>query len=131
MDDEIRNLMDEEIKAQIEGLNALAQGSKEHSLAVEDLARLYKLRTDEYDSELDYWKKNEEREAEEKFREQQSKEQNIDRIIRIGATAAELILPLMFYASWMDKGFKFEETGTFTSTTFKGLFNRFRPTIRK
>lgn len=26
------------------------------------------------------------------------------------------------------KGFKFEETGTYTSTTFRGLFNRFRPT---
>jgi hypothetical protein len=37
-------------------------------------------------------------------------------------------LPLIFYASWMRRGFKFEETGTYTSTTFKGLFNRFKPT---
>ena len=38
------------------------------------------------------------------------------------------IPPLMFYGIWMKKGFKFEETGTYTSTTFRGLFNRFRPT---
>lgn len=40
----------------------------------------------------------------------------------------KLMIPLMFYGIWMKKGFKFEETGTYTSTTFRGLFNRFRPT---
>lgn len=42
--------------------------------------------------------------------------------------AAEIVLPLVFYAAWMRKGFKFEETGTFTSTTFRGLFGKFKPT---
>ena len=41
---------------------------------------------------------------------------------------AELILPLMFYAKWMKVGLKFEETGTFTSSTFRGLFTHFKPT---
>lgn len=47
---------------------------------------------------------------------------------KVGIAAAELLIPLMFYGIWMWKGFKFEETGTYTSTTFRGLFNRFRPT---
>ena len=42
--------------------------------------------------------------------------------------AAELVLPLMFYGVWMRRGLRFEETGTFTSQTFKNLFNRFKPT---
>jgi hypothetical protein len=42
--------------------------------------------------------------------------------------AAELVLPLMFYGVWMRRGFKFEQDGTFTSQTFRGLFSRFRPT---
>ena len=37
----------------------------------------------------------------------------------------------MFYAAWMKRGFKFEENGTYTSTTFRGLFNRFKPTKKQ
>ena len=51
-----------------------------------------------------------------------------DRSIRFGLDVAGLILPLIFYGVWMRRGFKFEEEGTFTSTTFRGLFNRFKPT---
>jgi len=38
-----------------------------------------------------------------------------------------LILPMTFYAVWMKRGFDFERTGTYTSTTFRGLFNNFKP----
>lgn len=41
-----------------------------------------------------------------------------------------IVLPtsqLIFYAVWMNRGFKFEETGAYSSTTFRGLFNRFKP----
>ena len=51
-----------------------------------------------------------------------------DRYFRLGMAAAELVLPLMFYGVWMRRGFKFEQDGTFTSQTFRGLFSRFRPT---
>ena len=62
------------------------------------------------------------------FKERQIAEQIKDRYFRVGIAAAELLIPLMCYGIWMNKGFKFEETGTFTSSTFKGLINRFRPT---
>ena len=58
----------------------------------------------------------------------QISEQIKDRYFKVGIAAAELMIPLVFYGIWMNKGFKFEETGAYTSTTFKGLFNRFRPT---
>ena len=64
----------------------------------------------------------------EQFNKEQLAEQVKDRYFKLGIAAAEIVLPLIFYATWMRKGFKFEETGTFTSTTFRGLFNRFRPT---
>ena len=51
-----------------------------------------------------------------------------DRYFRLGIEVAGIILPLIFYAAWMKRGFRFEENGTFTSTTFRGLFNRFKPT---
>jgi hypothetical protein len=48
--------------------------------------------------------------------------------VRIAVAGAELVLPLMFYGIWMRRGFKFEESGVYSSTTFRNLFSRFRPT---
>ena len=107
MNEEIRDLLGEEIKTEIQNLSTLEAGSKEKTTAIEDLAKLYRLRIEE-------------------TRNEQVK----DRYFRLGVEAAGIILPLIFYGIWMRKGFKFEETGTFTSTTFRGLFNRFRPTLK-
>ena len=145
--------MSEEIKTQIQDLSKLNPGSAEKSKAVDDLATLYKLKIDETKMELDFDEKqarrkmdkenrlkddaikeqqlkdeNSVREHDELIRKEQLAEQVKDRYIRLGIAAAEIILPLIFYSKWMKKGFKFEETGTFTSTTFRGLFNRFKPT---
>lgn len=60
--------------------------------------------------------------------QQQVRDNKIDRGVKVGVAVAELILPLAFYGIWMGKGFEFEKTGSFTSTTFKNLLNRFRPT---
>ena len=101
---EIKDLLGEEIKTEIQNLSTLEPGSKEKSTAIDDLAKLYRLRIED--------------------------ESRKDRYFRLGVEAAGIILPLIFYGIWLRKGFKFEETGTFTSTTFRNLFNRFRPTIK-
>lgn len=132
---EIKMMLEEEIKSQIENLEYLENGSDEKASAIEDLVRLYKLKIEEEKIQLEFEDKrerlNEEienHEQEEKLKKRQLDEQIIDRYFKVGIAAAEIMLPLLFYASWMRKGFKFEENGTFTSTTFRGLFNRFRPT---
>lgn len=102
MDKEIKSLLDGEIKSELENLSSLEPGSEKHSTAVESLTKLCKISAD--------------------------KKEVRDRYLRLGLEVASLVLPLMFYAAWMDKGFKFEREGTYTSTTFRGLFNRFRPT---
>lgn len=151
--EQLKDLLSEEIKTQIQDLSKLDPGSAEKSKAVDDLATLYKLKIDETKMELDFDEKQERRkmdkenrlkddtlkeqqlkdensvhERDELIRKEQLAEQVKDRYIRLGIAAAEIILPLIFYSKWMKKGFKFEETGTFTSTTFRGLFNRFKPT---
>ena len=50
-----------------------------------------------------------------------------DRIIKVITDATTIIVPIIFYNAWMNKGFRFEETGTYTSNTFKNLFNKFKP----
>ena len=108
--DEIIDLLGEEIKEEIQNLSTLEPGSKEKSMAIEDLTKLYRLRIEELN------------------KKDQLNEQVKDRYFRLGVEVAGIVLPLIFYASWMRRGFEFEENGTFTSTTFRGLFNRFKPT---
>lgn len=128
MDEEIRKLLEEEIKTEIRDLSTLEPGSKEKSTAIEDLAKLYKLRIEETKNEWDFNEKYESRDSDIQFKKDQLEEQVKDRYFRFGVEAAGIILPLIFYAIWMKRGFRFEETGTYTSTTFRGLFNRFKPT---
>lgn len=128
MDEEIRELLGEEIKTEIRNLSTLELGSKEKSTAIEDLAKLYKLRIEETKNEWDFSEKYDAREGDIQLKKDQLEEQVKDRYFRFGLEAASIILPLIFYATWMKRGFRFEETGTYTSTTFRGLFNRFKPT---
>ena len=48
------------------------------------------------------------------------------KLIDLGVQAAGIILPIMFYGSWMKKGLEFEKSGTFTSNTFKSLISKFK-----
>ena len=116
MDDNIRELLEEQIASDFGDLATLEMGSEEHARAVEDLTKLYKLRIEENAAASDRSDKEDEK-----------TERVIDRYLKYGVEIAGILLPLAFYAYWMKKGFKFEETGTFTSTTFRGLFSKFRP----
>lgn len=131
----IDELLNEEIADEIKALSELEAGSNEKSAAIENLTKLYKLRIEENKSSWDADDKYNRRIMDEKsndkddeIKQKQLEEQVKDRYFKVGIAAAELMIPLMFYGIWMNKGFKFEETGTITSSTFKGLINRFRPT---
>lgn len=133
MERDIKTKLEEEINSEFENLKTLEPGSKAHSDAVDDLATLYKLNIEETEKERAFVRNCdrdliEEREYELKVA--QLEEQKKDRWWRLGLEGAGLILPLAFYAIWMRRGFKFEETGAFTSTTFRGLFSKFKPTKR-
>ncbi len=183
MDEQIKELLGGEIESEIENLSTFEPGSEEHSKAVENLAKLYRLKIDEAKNEWDYAVKYESQESDAKLKrmqieeqakdrelkqiqmesdaklkqmqieeqakdrklkqiqmEEQAKDRELkqiqieeqakDRYFKLGIEAAGIVLPLMFYASWMRKGFKFEETGAFTSGTFRNLFSHFRPTKR-
>ena len=48
------------------------------------------------------------------------------KLIDLGVQAAGIILPIIFYRSWVNKALEFEKEGTFTSTTFKGLISKLK-----
>lgn len=128
MDKEIDELLDEEIRNEIERLSYFESGSEEKLKAIKGIAELYKLKIDEYRASAEAIDKEERRKSEDGLKSVELDDNKKDRLIKMCLAGAELVLPLIFYAVWMRRGLKFEETGTFTSTTFRGLFNRFRPT---
>lgn len=128
MGEENRSLLEEEIKAEIKRLGSLESGSQEHTIAVDSLTKLYKLKLEEDKNTYERLDKIENREIDQESKTAQMAESVKDRYFRFGMAAAELVLPLMFYGVWMRRGLKFEQDGTFTSQTFRGLFSRFRPT---
>lgn len=121
---ETMELLREEIIDEIENLNSLTPGSEEHSVAVDSLVKLYKMKLEEEKVKNERTECCKRRSVDEK----QITQQNLIGYIRLGVDVAGIILPLIFYAGWLNAGFKFEETGAFSSATFKGLINRFRPT---
>lgn len=126
---EIRDLLEEEIKSEFEKLKTLTPGSKEHSEAVDGVVKLYKLNIEETENDRAFNLKCDESTnaaIDLGLREAQAQNDRLNRYLRVGVEAAGVVLPLMFYGIWMKRGFKFEETGTFTSQTFKGLINKFR-----
>ena len=135
MSDEIKKELEKEILKEIQDLSALESGSKEKDSAIENLATLYKLNIEEVKIEHEAMEKAYDRgSADEtsardfKLRQQTLDESIKDRYFKLGLDVAGLVIPMIFYGVWMMRGLKFEETGTFTSTTFRGLFNRFKPT---
>ena len=131
----IEELLEEELIEQIKALSELEPGSDKKSKAIDDLSKLYRVRIEENKTVWDADEKYNRRVLDEKlnttdsdFKSQQMTEQVKDRYFKVGIAVAELMIPLIFYGVWMNKGFRFEETGTITSGTFKGLINRFRPT---
>ena len=128
MSEDNRSLLEEEIRTEIKRLAALESGSQEHATAVDSLTKLYKLKLEEDKNAIEHMEKIENRESDKDYKYAQIDEAVKDRYIRIGIAAAELVIPMVFYGIWMRRGFEFEKDGTFTSTTFRGLFSRFRPT---
>ena len=135
MDEQIRNALAGALQAEFENLQGLAPGSKEYQQVVENICKLYRLGLEDVKNDNE-WNDicnrvetdTKQKEAEERLKRDQMAEQVKDRYFRLGTESAAILLPLIFYGIWMRRGFKFEETGTYTSTTFRGLFNRFRPT---
>lgn len=135
MEETISRMLDGVIENQINSLDDLDVGSKERTTAINDLVSLYKLKIEDTKSNWEFWEARDKREVDEENRKQemqlkdnQLKEEEKARYFKLGVDVAGIVLPLMFYGLWMRKGFKFEEDGTFTSTTFKSLFQKFKPT---
>lgn len=112
-------MVDETINDLLVKLGSLSPSDKEYGIVAENLTTLYKAKNEEIKSQVDTTKLGMEVSAQ--------KQKKLIDAMKLGLDGAAIILPLVFYGVWMKRGFEFEKEGTFTSSTFRGLFNRFKP----
>lgn len=152
MDDEIRDLLGKEIKSEIEGLASLEQGSEKHSTAVESLSKLYKLKIEETKSQWDNDEKYNRRlmDKEQSCLDTKMKERQMDSdddarerelelkckqlhkdiwltSISCGVQLIGTVIGIAAYNAWLNRGLKFEETGTITTPETKNLLSKMIP----
>ena len=110
MDNKKRELLEEEIQTQIENLKYLS--GEEYTAMVQNIEKMYKLNIEDVKTESEL-------ELEKVKAKEQKREKNIDRGINLGMFGFQMGM----FGYWLSKGYKFEETGTFTSPSFKNLYN--------
>lgn len=108
-----KRTLDDEIQDLLENLNDLEADSEEYSKITKNLDTLYKLKLEEEKTKSEL---------------SNGKVQNKFRIVGYVLEGLGIAVPLIFYGRWMKRGFKFEETGTYTSKTFMNLQHFFKPT---
>lgn len=107
-----KRTLDDEIQGVLNGIQNLTPNSDEYTTIVQNLDTLYKLKLEEQKV---------------KSCDEESKKQDKLKILGYILEGAGIVLPLVFYGVWMRRGFKFEETGSYTSNTFKNLQHFFKP----
>lgn len=168
--EELRKLLDSEIASEIKNLGSLKPGTDDHSIAVDSVAKLYKLRLEDDRNEKEFERRKAEleqsakqnemeserrkaefeesvkqnerefeqhkvefeetikqNEADNKNKDAQLEEAKFDRYFRVGSMVAITMIEMLAYGHWYKKGLKFEETGTLTSPTMKGVISKFNP----
>ena len=153
---EEKTMLDDVIGKLIDNLDTLEDGSREKSSAVDDIAKLYRLKVDElkvavdeddkynrrvledmnFQKEIDFKEMQLEKEMEVKKQEMELKQKELDelkfdRYFKTGLAIFELVLTLGVYNIWTNRGFRFEETGTIRGNTTKNIFMRAKkPKVR-
>ena len=145
----IQGMIDEVTALEIGRLKDLEIGSEEYDKATRGIERLraLSLKDTEMDISYDQQEKNlsnKERELDQRDEElkqrdielaqrdreldirekdlaEDKKERQKDRYKDLALGAGSVLIPAGLYSFWMKKGFKFEEKGMFTSTTFRGI----------
>lgn len=130
MNEEIRELLDEEIQSQIEAMSSLEAGSKEQTAAAENVAKLIRLGIDEDKNAKEAMQREDAMYSEEKYHAAQLKEQKVAKWVQIGGMVAVTVAELLFYGYWIGRGYKFEEEGVVSSPTLKSVIQKFRPSKR-
>lgn len=145
MDDKnIIELLGDEIKAAFDELSQMDKGSDEYNKAVDSLAKLYKLRIEDLKNEWEYSDRfnrhevetqqltlkaeaeKEQRKIESRLKIYQAALQGADFLFKHGIEIGLGLGTLYLQYYFLDKGFEFEKEGIYKSSTFRGIFPKFK-----
>lgn len=134
----IDELLEGEIYRQLADTSLEEVGTSKMEKCVDTINILYGLKLKEDDQKEKMERLNQEIKLKEK--ELELKEKELEQIrkeelkwkkIEVGLTAFGGLTTLIFYSTWMERGFEFEKSGAFTSNTFKGLIREFKAKFKK
>ena len=124
---ELEDLLEEEVKSQLEGLKDIEMGTDEYKTVVDGLTKLtdrvIKIKELDYDAS----DKIDARETEIALKKQQMKEEKNDRWIRNGIAIAGIVIPTAVTVWGTIKSLKFEEEGTVTTIMGRGFIQKMLP----
>ena len=124
---ELEDLLEEEVKSQLEGLKDIEMGTDEYKATVDGVVKLadrvIKIKELDYDAS----DKIDARETEVAIKKQQMKEEKNDRIIRNGITIAGIVIPTAVTIWGTIKSIKFEQEGTITTIMGRGFIQKLLP----
>ena len=109
--------MDKMVQSDLEKIEQMELGSQERLRAVETVDKLQKMRLDR--NRLADEQAESHLKADREFSDKRK-----DRIIKIILSLIEIGAPLALYGTYLSRGFKFEEEGTYTSSTFRSLIGK-------
>ena len=127
----LEDMLEDSLAKLIEEMDEMQPGSDEHVATARVFCDMYKTWIESNKVELEYNDRREQRAIDVAMDDKKAIENRNQELIKTGVQVllgvTSIAAPLAFYGVWMSRGFKFEETGTFTSNTFKGFFRNFRP----
>lgn len=109
--DNSTEMLERQIETEIESLATMDPGSDEKLRTVDGLTKLYKMKMDSVQLELD---------------EKDKQEDRLIQFVKIGGTLALSIAAIGFQHFWWCREMRFEETGSFLSQTGRDI-RRFDP----
>ena len=141
MEKEIKKMKYEEQKKLLEKISSMDPTSEEYDTVLDKIKSIDSMLAKENElmvkreqnkAELDFKREQLEEQKESNKAELVCKKNQLDElkkelIVKYGVEIGLSVLTLIFYGRWMNKGFKFEETGALCSFTFKNLISNFKP----
>ena len=112
----IDTMLRDELQREFENLKDMKSGTEEHKVGVDSLTKLLDRAIEMDKLEADVQEKAENREVDIGLKEKQMQEDKKDQIVKNCLTAVSLIASVGLTIWGSCKSWKFEETGTITST---------------
>ena len=122
-----KKMLHEEIESQFYGLEGIEIGSEAYRNAVDGLSKLMDREIEISKLQAEREDKLESRAIETRLKNRQLMDNKTDNMIRNGLTAAGLVVTAGLTVWGTLKTFKFEETGTITSSIGRGFIQRLTP----